>query len=91
MTVVVDPSRLRRRDVVLMSPLRIPVSNVAVPPEIDPVSWTEIHPILQDASSDSLHVGAVALLDPDQCNAHFRGRHALQAVEPVPEGACASR
>src|SRR6266849_5618155 len=67
---VVGPSLLRCRDVLLLAALGTSRQQnhepVAVLAEIDPVSWPEIDPEFLDPCPDALDVGKVAKLDARQ-------------------------
>src|SRR5260370_27175578 len=85
---VVGPSLLRCRDVLLLAALRTSRQQnqepVAVLAEVDPVSWPEIDPEFLDPCPDALHIGKVAKLNARQRNRHLRGGLSIEALKPVP-------
>ena len=55
------------------------------PTEIDPVTRTKIDPIFQNAFSNALYVGEVALLHPSQRTSDPGGSGRIQSRKPLGE------
>src|SRR6266478_5717246 len=74
---VVGPSLLRCRDVLLLAALGTSRQQnhepVAVPAEVDPVSWPEIDPEFLDPCPDALHIGNVTKPNARQRDRDLRG------------------
>src|SRR5437899_9419900 len=85
---VVGPSLLRRRYVLLLAALptfrQQNHQPVAVPAEVDPVSWSEIDPELLDPCADALHIGKVTKPDTRQRDRDLRGGLGIETLKPVP-------
>src|SRR5688572_4833239 len=83
---VVPPHRGRGLDVTLLPLLAASGEQdhqrLAVSPEIQPVTWPEIDPVLQHALSDRLHVRKIACFHSRDGGRHLRPCDRVQTAEP---------
>jgi hypothetical protein len=64
--------------------------RLAILSEIDPVSGTEIHPVLEHAAADTFYIREIALPDPNQGGGHPSCRLGVEPLEPFAEWATAT-